>query len=211
MISGDKAPGAGPTPCRIRLGAMPARIHAETWYETYQMDWIGVKPKLRVYSGAPPFETQKTLAVRAIVLDTIDNVHENSGAAARASFGMNGGAVRFHHREGYNILYGDCHATWHGDPQKRIAYAHGGGHNGYIRGTFTMSNCCYPNLTAPNASRLSADADSQGFQGAQQVWTLFDRAAGIDIPQRARDAGPLRAQGANRLSAWVLQPLRPDD
>jgi len=171
---------------------MPVRIHNYTWHSSYQRWWPGVKPQLKATNGAPPFKSQKMLAGRAIAIDTIDNVHENHyessywyGAKPKEQFGTRGGAVRWHHKDGYNLLYGDYHTAWYGDPQKKIAYAYGGGHNGTRSGdhSFNVWYAVYQNLTLPTAiTHSSFYADTDGFHGAQQVWTLFDQAAGIDQP-----------------------------
>ena len=170
---------------------LPSYVYNYTWHKNYAGWWPMIKPRLRVQSGAPPFKTQRVLGSRAIVIDTIDNINE---AAADTSGDIaelwgdsgGGGAVRYHHRDGYNILYGDGHAAWYGDPQKRIAYLYGGGHNGttsYGGDKSSLSNNC--NLTAPNMWAYSTYRDNQtptNFSGAQLIWNLFDQSQGVDVP-----------------------------
>ena len=172
--------------CSYQYRNKPVMSHSYTWHQNYQRWWPGVSPKLWVMNGAPPFKTQKLLGGRAITLDTIDNVHGNCSATAMEVFGTRGGAVRHHHKEGYHILYGDHHMGWYGDPQRQIAYVFGGGHNGTRsgdNGAYPTSYCPYFNLTVPSASAHSAwYGDTDGFENAQQVWTLFDQAADIDLP-----------------------------
>ena len=164
---------------------MPAKIFSWSFHSSYYRDWPEVKPKLRVHTGAPPFKTARVLGARALVIDTMDNQHENAPGETPNYFAHRGGAVRFHHSDGYNVLYGDGAVRWYGDAQKRIAYAYGGGHNGIYMGS-GASNTSYTwmcNLTCPSNS-LSNNTyrwGSNGFWGAQQVWTEFDRAAGVDV------------------------------
>ena len=172
--------------CSYQYRGVPSQVYYNTWHRSYSGWWPQVKPQIYVRTGCPVFKSQKMLANRALVIDSIDNVHENSGSAAQKWFGVNGGAVRFHHRDGYNVLYGDYHVAWYGDPQKRIAYLFGGGHNGsryHGGGGAYDSNVC--NLTAPNSWFYSTYRDNQtpeNFYGAQQIWNLFDRAVKIDEP-----------------------------
>ena len=132
------------------------------------------------------------MAGRALVTDTIDNVNDHGGTLLMATqhFGVKGGAVRHHHKDGYNVLYADYHVKWHGDPQKHIAYAYNGGHNGYYsntpttyRGAYYASIC---NLTAPNMWYYSSynDTQSPSFSGGHQIWNEFDQAMGIDVPDQ---------------------------
>ena len=167
---------------------MPTRIHSYNWHPSYKKVWPGVKPKLTAWNGAPAFKTERVLGGRAIVIDTIDNQHHYDSSLfteVNKVFGENGGAVRFHHQDGYNILYGDLHAGWYGDPQKRIAYDFFGGHDGTRRGSGAADwgAATYYNLTAPGSIVYSSYYGGlNGFDGAQQVWNRFDQAMGIDVP-----------------------------
>jgi hypothetical protein len=153
------------------------------WHRSYMGTFPYVKPKITTGQGVPPFKTGKMLAGRAIVIDSIDNVAPQGDY--NNTFGIKGGAVRFHHNDGYNILYGDQHAGWYGDPQKWVAYAFLGGHNGYCSNNPTSYSAslgwtyC---LQAPNLWAYSTYNDTQNpsFVGAQQIWHQFDVAAGID-------------------------------
>jgi hypothetical protein len=164
---------------------MPVTVHWYSWHYSYGRVWPGVKPQLTVWNGAPAFRTQKMLAGRSVVIDNIDNVHVNQGGDVLKVYGVKGGAVQFHHRDGYNVLYGDQHTRWYGDPGQRIAYISGGGYNGYLpSGTWYGSTDPW-NLTAPAASAHSdgyGDNQTPLFNTAQRVWMLFDQAEGIDIP-----------------------------
>ncbi len=170
--------------CSYQYRNMPTLIHGGAWsLYPYTKTWYNTKPALAAYNGCPVFKTQKMLGGRALVLDTIDNINQLAFPNTAPYFGDQGGAVRFHHREGYNILYGDCHASWFGDPQKTIAHIFGGGHNGTYQGdgSFRPGDGSY-NLTSPGLCSRASYGDTQGFEGSQQVWNLFDQSQGIDIP-----------------------------
>ena len=166
---------------------MPTRIHSWSWHPNYKKVWPGVKPKVTAWQGAPAFKTERVLGGRAVVIDTIDNQHHYDHSLfedANKIFGLNGGAVRFHHKDGYNILYGDGHAGWYGDPQQRIAFEYFGGHDGSRRGdgAADMWGTAYYNLTAPGSIVYSSFyGGMNGFDGAQQIWNLFDQSAGVDV------------------------------
>ncbi len=161
--------------CSYDYRGVPALVDT-VWSPGTPYYWPGVKPALQVKSGVPPFKTQKILGGRAIVLDTVANMYGWEP--------IKGGAVRFHHQDGYNILYGDYHAKWYGDAQKTIQYIYGGGSNCLYGGV------AYPNyrhwymlaLTNANVDRAEGWDVGNGYLCAQQVWTLFDQAAGIDVP-----------------------------
>jgi prepilin-type processing-associated H-X9-DG protein len=181
--------------CHMVIGSyqyrnMPVMFHSYTFHQNYAGYWHGVKPKLWAKNGAPAFKTQKLLGGRAVTIDTIDNVNATcagtTGTRAAQYFGAAGGAVRWHHRDGYNILYGDGHTKWYGDPQRRIAYIYGGGHNEvYAGGGGSPYFGEAFNLTAVSASTVNpsfyGDSQNPSFYTAQQVWNLFDQSENIDL------------------------------
>ena len=79
----------------------------------------GTKPCVRTSPGTPIFKTQKTLAGRAIISDSFSRPHAGV-ASNRDNIDPGNGAQG--HREGYNVLYGDWHAKWYGDPQERFIW-----------------------------------------------------------------------------------------
>ena len=96
------------------------------------------RPSQRAHMGTPFFRTRKELGNRAVVTDSFSKTsRDRSGwkdalggryvlpadlTETKAHPGM--GIVA--HREGYNVLYGDGHAQWYGDPQQGIVW-HGQG------------------------------------------------------------------------------------
>lgn len=143
-------------------------------------EWPGVKPRLRVENGCPPFRTGKLLHGRALVTDAFDNAYIEDAPAyydEKVFSPQLGGVVRHVHREGYHALYGDGHTQWYGDPERTIAY--------YKNGGATVTASSWLNLTAANCYDFSGEnalaQGGNGFRTTQEVWHLFDMAAGIDV------------------------------
>ena len=82
------------------------------------------KPTVTAELGCPLFKTQKILGGRALVSDAFGrNFTERSDDAPNVEpFANVLGVGAYAHREGYNILYGDWHAKWYGDPQERFIW-----------------------------------------------------------------------------------------
>ena len=100
------------------------------------------KPLLSSTLNAPPLKTVRMLGARALACDSFerlnnertydsDPVDGTDFAAAAQLLGASPDSARltelrgfgfYSHREGYNVLYGDGHAQWYGDPQQRIIY-----------------------------------------------------------------------------------------
>ena len=70
------------------------------------------------------------------------------------------GLGRFHHRDGFNVLYGDGHAVWFSDESEQLLT---------WKDWADAANPGTDNLTISSAS-------------SQKAWLQFDRAAGIDMP-----------------------------
>ena len=79
-----------------------------------------VQPMATVAVGEPPFKTQKLLNGRSIVTSNfsryLTSATPDTSDPAFLGYGL------YEHREGYNVLYGDAHAAWYGDPQQRMAW-----------------------------------------------------------------------------------------
>jgi len=84
------------------------------WSQAVDYDRIPyTRPAVELIIG-PIFRTSKILGGRAIVSDTFSK--------GRGQKTTDPGYGIYAHREGYNVLYGDWHAQWYGDPQQRIIY-----------------------------------------------------------------------------------------
>jgi hypothetical protein len=128
-----------------------------------------VTPDRVVTRGEPAFKTQKQLMGRAVVADSVTKF----GALNTVVPGMGYWA----HRDGYNVLYGDSHCGWYGDPQQRIIYwplldvANGR----YFGGSSSVLS----DYTNGDLQDAGYNCDSS-VGGSVLVWHLLDTAAGVD-------------------------------
>ena len=84
------------------------------------------RPRIISQYGASVFKTRKRLATRAVVSDNFfkDNKYGTAwNSDPRPNWGVPGAGLR-HHKDGYNVLYGDNHVAWYGDLEQRITYWH---------------------------------------------------------------------------------------
>jgi len=132
------------------------------------------KPRHLVSLGAPMFKTQKQLGARALVTDSFSRADCNPCV-------LTPGAAQYHHRDGYNVLYGDWSAKWHGDPEERIMWwplrsislDYDAGHSPSVAGLTRWANLSDPNTWLPY------DYDSRA--KAVTIWHTFDVANGVDV------------------------------
>ena len=87
--------------------------------------------------GSTVFKTQKMLGGRALITDSFSRAL-NVDCETRPGNGYYG------HREGYNVLYGDWHAKWYGDPNERYIWnslISTAAANTYLNYTAAYGNC----------------------------------------------------------------------
>ena len=158
----------------------------------------GVKPVIYGRVGVPLFRTVREIGARALVTDTFSkgmgvdglghdwadvlgsNYYSSEPGLSRTIVGMGARA----HREGYNVLYGDGHATWWGDPQQKVIWHLQDDGSNVTRATskeWTLaSNGCISNGAGFN--RLgqhninSAKAQAHAFS----IWHEMDVSGGVD-------------------------------
>ena len=116
------------------------------WCASYEMvdpriSLLYTKPLQRVRFGAPFFRTRKELAGRAIISDGFDKVFWRSDPlradpydnyavdAVGTTYDLGDPSPETHpgmgataHQTGYNVLYGDGHAAYYGDPEEKIIW-----------------------------------------------------------------------------------------
>ena len=81
------------------------------------------KPGVLTQIGTPAFKTQKILAGRAIVADSFARTNDSGNPTLYPDKPNPPVGDGFYgHREGYNVLYGDWHCKWYGDPQERYMW-----------------------------------------------------------------------------------------
>ena len=118
-------------------------------------------PQVTAQPNCAPFKTQKILGSRAISSDSFDR--EYVDGAREDNFYPGRGAET--HRTGYNVLYGDGHVRWHGDPSEDIIW---------FWPEYRSSG-----IPEDNPEHRHDWIDRSNL-GAAEVWHLFDVQAGID-------------------------------
>jgi len=168
--------------CDYNYRGVPAHI------EEYGVPWADLTytaPVQRVYVGCPPFKTQKQLGIRALISDAFSqNLFEDDPDSPEGAQVLPGRAQHAH-KNGYNVLYGDMHIGWYGDPPRKImlqprpapqrdkldnemAAAR------WQLGRNAIGRWSYNDGLVSLASSVSSSSD---------IWHLFDNAVGVDLPR----------------------------
>ena len=121
----------------------------------------GTRPAVTAHPNGPPLKTQKLLGGRALLCDSfdrnwVDGAKEANTLPGRAAIG---------HKDGYNVLYGDWHGKWVGDADRDIMWY-------------------WPEYRAAGSGNPDACHDwyDRSNLGAQEIWHLLDKDAGLDLP-----------------------------
>ena len=127
----------------------------------------GTRPVALGLNGGQVFPTTRALGDRALLCDTF----EKYGPDAITLNGELAAGMQCH-RTGYNVLYGDGHAAWYGDPQQRFIWW-----NGEALGEASMRS------SGMNGKWIVEDSSANRGRMAQshEVWHLIDTAAGVDV------------------------------
>ena len=147
----------------------------------------GTRPKVTTVYGSPSFRTPKLLQGRAFVSDTFAKGYSTCYRGAHNTGTVDDphdmGSGLYHHRNGYNVLYGDYHASWWGDPGHIVSswavwsdtrtWGYDPGSSSYwvnhpVSGYHSLTNTYGVN-------------DDLGLSGGYIVWHMFDNAAAIDV------------------------------
>jgi prepilin-type processing-associated H-X9-DG protein len=134
-----------------------------------------IKPLTTSSVGCPAFRTQKLLGGRSIAADSFSR-YTNTADDPNLNKQFSWGYALFAHKEGYNVLYGDGHTAWYGDPQQRMAWS-----IYWQCGTDTITNeyTYYPERNAAESVGTSTGNVFHG-GGCQVGFHFFDTLAGID-------------------------------
>jgi len=147
----------------------------DVWPDVY----IGyTQPGVVSQTGCPQFKSQKLLASRAIVSDSFSWRHlddRSSPLIPKPGMGW------YAHRDGYNVLFGDWHAAWFGDPQQSIMWPPWAAHTTYhpSRNDFANWRCQdnnYMTIWRNPTKNTWAHATGSTF-----TWNLFDMSVGVDL------------------------------
>lgn len=139
------------------------------------------RPLVTTGQGCPLFKTLKLLGGRAIAADSFTRSYADANAL-RPGYGT------LHHRDGYNVLYGDGHAAWHGDPQQQILWFTAGPRGDGLPDPPDGSYGAWFNYqsarkgTAAGVCNDHSVAGGAGthVSGRSEIYHRFDVAAGID-------------------------------
>jgi hypothetical protein len=161
-----------------------APLCVQASYKTLPDLYLGVrpyymKPRPLVMPGEPVLKTQKLLGGRAVISDSFSR--PDFYRAWSTPDYTKPGMSYYSHRDGYNVLYGDSHASWYGDPQQRImwfATSWGGGNGGHQY---------YNSLQFATIAAFACEANpasTYAEDSSQFVWHLMDMANGVDVDAR---------------------------
>ena len=167
---------------------------AEEFSPTDDRTWIpGTMPKVMARCGQPFFRTVRELGERAILSDTftkgvhldgLGKVKPANGSDIVESLGAAGFGIRVH-RDGYNVVYGDGHAAWYGDPQQRFIWHLEGYYQSWVPAWVTVHehrNSIGCNFGYGNTSSLCAFGRGQSFEtSGLALWHELDVAGGADV------------------------------
>jgi len=134
----------------------------------------GTRPGVLTYYGNPDYKTPKFLNNRALICDTFEKGHRTGATGPRKM-----GAGLYHHKDGYNVLYGDYHVDWYGDSDKMIVSWPVAEYTGYWSET-DGANHPVDSVINLVTSCSQWDPDSS-ISAARAVWHLMDTKAGIDV------------------------------
>jgi prepilin-type processing-associated H-X9-DG protein len=124
-----------------------------TWAKEWTLDFT--KPGVKAEFMCPPFKSARQLGNRAIIADTFDYAPTQAGGQFKNGLGM------YAHKGGYNVAYGDGHATWFDDENNVFANWKD-----------------WANTTSADAA--ATDNLTISSMSAQRAWNQLDQAAGID-------------------------------
>lgn len=152
----------------------------------YGVHWT--RPFIKTKQGCPPFKTVKFIGGRALVADTFFRAFGDSCAENSYYMPTSPGYGIEHHGEGYNVLYGDQHAAWVGDPELQImwcspapatngsALTPSSGYGVFNSGGASVGTAGTLKQSAGDTTRSGTSAN-----GRHTIYHRFDVAAGIDV------------------------------
>ena len=147
---------------------------------------LGTRPLVTTTTGSPVMRTPKLLGARALACDTFEKGWP-AGGGPGSLLGINikdYGAALWAHKDGYNVLYGDYHAAWYGDPGHRISSwpTRDVGDPWNLWPHFEDPK---PDHMMPGESGTLADTYTNSTSGnltcSYVVWHMFDEAGGVDV------------------------------
>ena len=148
---------------------------------TYRVGLPGTRPYAIGRNGAQIFPTQRALGARALICDTIEGgwVTTNSTASQKQSYAAIAAGAQTH-KDGYNVLYGDGHAAWYGDPQQQFIWWSMRVNCGWC--SFTQYSGHMPRHSMyPNPPPSSSTTSYRRLDGSSEKYHYMDVANGVDV------------------------------
>ncbi len=153
----------------------------------------GVTPRIYARVGQSLFRTTRQLGGRALTSDAFGKGYQVDMLGTNYD-AMNGGNIALTrtaagagiqaHRDGYNVLYGDWHVAWYGDPEQNLIW-HIQGRNTATGGTTRQLNALsYNSYTGRlgQFTQAAGNVNNEWFVGTgNAIWHDFDVAAGADV------------------------------
>ena len=179
VSSGSGCPSGSGYQNKSLLGQYNYRNMPQTWHNTtmsIQFTIYGTRPQHRVRNGQPTFATPKLQGGRALVCDTFDKCYNRNRLVGDPH---DYAAAQFHHKDGYNVLYGDYHSAWYGDPMHMIR----GAACSSGAGTWAGASSPYNVAWFPDSARMvCATTHRRSFnEQSFQIWHWYDSAADVDV------------------------------
>jgi prepilin-type N-terminal cleavage/methylation domain-containing protein len=177
-------------------------------YRTYADFADTTTPGIKAYAGCPEFKTQKLLGNRAICSDTFSKWDEapQSVYAPNLTATQTLGYGTWAHKVGYNVLYGDWHATFVADTEEKILHWSESNADGipldYADISASIATIAYPTVPSDRVTKPYSVMPTSATDGALPVnllsasegfllWHFLDTQAEIDVASGT--AGSLRA------------------
>ena len=147
------------------------------------------RPFIKTTVGCPSFKTDKQLGGRSVVADTFFRSAKDNGQVGAAFTPKYCGFSMYHHRDGYNVLYGDGHSGWYNDNDGVIAWfvqapATNGAALPITAGyePFNNDGASFGTLsqTVMSTGHFNKNGSTSA-SGRQTVYHMFDSLSGIDV------------------------------
>ena len=152
----------------------------------------GVKPRIYARVGQPLFRSLRELGSRAVVSDTFaktnsfhdflgQNVRDDYGSEISVSHKFAGASIKAR-RAGYNVLYGDGHVAWFGDPGQSVIWHTQGRSGRFYNVSYTDLGKNYGFCCRTFYTRSKPTVNDDWFPPSPHaVWHEFDGANTVDV------------------------------
>lgn len=136
----------------------------------------GTRPAVVTTYGSGVFKTPRMLGGRALACDTFEKVHQVT-VSCPEYLTRDYGAGLFAHKDGYNVLYGDFHSAWFGDPMHMIT----SWPTNAAAGSWTATAGATHPTDTNQGNLIFASVRWSCMSASYQVWHMMDEKAGIDV------------------------------